>query len=196
MQMQPFFYSDCIIQMVDAGMTFSADSCLRIDLVCHLPVNHMRYWLMKSEPEEVSIDDVLSMPNQTVAWTGVRNYQARNFMRDAMQVGDGVLFYHSSCAIPGVAGLAEVVSTAYPDDTQFDAGSHYHDPKATRENPRWMLVDVRATRKTRLIPLTELRAHPDLAGMQILQRGNRLSITPVTKEEWDLIVRLARKVQG
>jgi predicted RNA-binding protein with PUA-like domain len=151
---------------------------------------------MKSEPEEVSIDDVLSMPNQTVAWTGVRNYQARNFMRDTMQVGDGVLFYHSSCAIPGVAGLAEVVSTAYPDDTQFDPASHYHDPKATRENPRWMLVDVRATRKTRLIPLTELRAHPDLARMQILQRGNRLSITPVTKEEWNLIVRLARKVQG
>jgi predicted RNA-binding protein with PUA-like domain len=152
----------------------------------------MRYWLMKSEPDEIGIDDVLAMPDQTVAWTGVRNYQARNFMRDAMQVGDGVLFYHSSCAVPGVAGLAEVVSTAYPDDTQFDSTSHYYDVKATRENPRWMLVDVRAIKKTRLVPLSELRAHPDLAGMQILQRGNRLSITPVTKEEWNVIVKLAR----
>lgn len=156
----------------------------------------MRYWLMKSEPEEVSIDDALAMPNQTVAWTGVRNYQARNFMRDAMQVGDGVLFYHSSCAVPGVAGLAEVVSTAYPDATQFDLASHYHDPKATHENPRWMLVDVRATRKTRLVSLTELRAHPDLAEMKILQRGNRLSITPVTQKEWDIVVDLAKRAAG
>lgn len=148
---------------------------------------------MKSEPDEVSIDDALAMPNQTVAWTGVRNYQARNFMRDAMQVGDGVLFYHSSCAVPGVAGLAEVVSTAYPDDTQFDSASHYYDAKATRENPRWMLVDVHAVKKTRLVPLSELRAHPDLAGMQILQRGSRLSITPVTREEWDVIGKLARQ---
>jgi predicted RNA-binding protein with PUA-like domain len=148
---------------------------------------------MKSEPDEVSIDDALAMPNQTVAWTGVRNYQARNFMRDAMQVGDGVLFYHSSCAVPGVAGLAEVVSTAYPDDTQFDSASHYYDAKATRENPRWMLVDVRAVKKTRLVPLSELRAHPDLAGMQILQRGSRLSITPVTREEWDVIDKLAHQ---
>lgn len=153
----------------------------------------MRYWLMKSEPNEVSIDDVLAMPNQTVAWTGVRNYQARNFMRDAMEVGDGVLFYHSSCAVPGIAGLADVISTAYPDDTQFDANSHYFDPKSTRENPRWMLVDVRAVKKTRLIPLPELRGHPDLEGMQILQRGNRLSITPVTKQEWDAIDKLARQ---
>jgi predicted RNA-binding protein with PUA-like domain len=151
----------------------------------------MQYWLMKSEPDEVSIDDALAMPNQTVAWTGVRNYQARNFMRDAMRVGDRVLFYHSSCAVPGVAGFAEVASTPYPDDTQFDTSSKYYDPKASRENPRWMLVDVRATEKTRMVPLTELREHPGLAGMQILQRGNRLSITPVTPEEWKIVVGLA-----
>jgi predicted RNA-binding protein with PUA-like domain len=152
----------------------------------------MRYWLMKSEPDEVSIDDALAMPNRTVAWTGVRNYQARNFMRDAMQVGDGVLFYHSSCAVPGVAGLAEVASTPYPDDTQFDPSSKYYDPKSTRENPRWMLVDVRVTEKTRLVPLAELRAHPDLTSMVLLQRGSRLSITPVTAEEWKIVAGLAR----
>lgn len=146
-----------------------------------------RYWLMKSEPGEVSIDDALAAPKQTVAWFGVRNYQARNYMRDGMQVGDGVLFYHSSCAEPGIAGLAEVASTAYPDDTQFDAGGKYFDPKATRENPRWMLVDVRALKKTRLIALAELREHPDLADMLILKRGNRLSITPVTSAEWRCI---------
>ncbi|MGH8807166.1 MAG: EVE domain-containing protein [Noviherbaspirillum sp.] len=149
----------------------------------------MQYWLMKSEPEEVSIDDALAAPNRTVPWVGVRNYQARNFMRDGMRVGDGVLFYHSSCAEPGIAGLAEVASTPYPDDTQFDPRSKYHDPKAMRENPRWMLVDVKAVRKTRLMPLAELRAHPELADMQILRRGNRLSITPITPSEWRCIIR-------
>ncbi|MGE5650330.1 MAG: EVE domain-containing protein [Bacillota bacterium] len=149
----------------------------------------MQYWLMKSEPDEASIDDVLAAPGQTVAWVGVRNYQARNFMRDAMRVGDGVLFYHSSCAEPGIAGLAEVASTPYPDGTQFDPKSKYFDPKASRENPRWMLVDVRATRKTRLLTLAELRAHPELADMQVLRRGNRLSITAVTPEEWRCIIR-------
>jgi len=149
----------------------------------------MRYWLMKSEPNEVSIDDALAAPGQTVPWTGVRNYQARNFMRDTMQVGDGVLFYHSSCPEPGIAGLAEVASTPYPDDTQFDSQSHYFDPKATRENPRWMLVDVRALQKTRLIPLAEMRAAAPLEGMQMLQKGSRLSITPVTKCEWNYIVK-------
>jgi predicted RNA-binding protein with PUA-like domain len=147
----------------------------------------MRYWLMKSEPSEVSIDDVLAMPDQTVPWFGVRNYQARNFMRDQMQPGDKVLFYHSSCPEPGIAGLAEVATRAYPDETQFDAGGKYHDPKATRENPRWVNVDVRATAKTRLIGLEELRAHPELAGMRVLQRGNRLSITPVDPAEWKFI---------
>jgi predicted RNA-binding protein with PUA-like domain len=154
----------------------------------HSTIRHaMRYWLMKSEPGEVSIDDALAAHDQTVPWTGVRNYQARNFMRDAMQVGDGVLFYHSSCAEPGIAGLAEVASASYPDETQFDPGSHYFDPKATHETPRWMLVDVHIRKKTRLVPLSELRAMPELAGMQILQRGNRLSITPVTSAEWQFI---------
>ena len=152
----------------------------------------MQYWLMKSEPDEASIDDVLSAPNQTVPWVGVRNYQARNFMRDAMRIGDGVLFYHSSCAEPGIAGFAEVASTPYPDPTQFDPHSKYHDPKATRESPRWMLVDVRAIRKTRLMTLAELRAHPELADMQILKRGNRLSITPITPSEWRCIIQLIK----
>lgn len=149
----------------------------------------MQYWLMKSEPDEASIDDALAAPGQTIAWVGVRNYQARNFMRDAMRIGDGVLFYHSSCAQPGIAGLAEVASAPYPDETQFDPKSKYFDPKATRENPRWMLVDVRATKKTRLLTLPELRAIPVLAEMQILRRGNRLSITPVTPAEWRCIIR-------
>jgi predicted RNA-binding protein with PUA-like domain len=149
----------------------------------------MQYWLMKSEPDEVSIDDALAAPEHTVPWTGVRNYQARNFMRDAMKIGDGVLFYHSSCAEPGIAGLAQVASAAYPDETQFDSGSKYFDAKATRETPRWMLVDVRAFKKTRLIGLAELRSDPELADMQILKRGNRLSITPVTPHQWRHITR-------
>jgi predicted RNA-binding protein with PUA-like domain len=149
----------------------------------------MQYWLMKSEPDEVSIDDALAAPGQIVPWVGVRNYQARNFMRDGMRVGDGVLFYHSSCAEPGIAGLAEVASTPYPDETQFDPDSKYFDPKATRENPRWTLVDIKAKKKTRLIALPELRSHPELADMQILRRGNRLSITPVMPHEWRFITR-------
>ncbi len=153
----------------------------------------MRYWLMKSEPDEVSIDDALAAQDGSVPWTGVRNYQARNFMRDQMQVGDGVLFYHSSCAEPGIAGIAEVASTCYPDPTQFDASSAYYDPTSTQAQPRWLLVDVRALRKTRLIALPELRGHPELADMLILRRGNRLSITPVTPAEWEFIVhRLAQ----
>src|SRR5262245_57592747 len=120
----------------------------------------MQYWLMKSEPEEVSIDDALAFPGGVSPWFGVRNYQARNFMRDAMRVGDGVLFYHSSCPEPGIAGLAEVASTAYPDETQFQKRSKYFDEKSTRENPRWMLVDIRALRKIPLISLAELRSHP------------------------------------
>jgi predicted RNA-binding protein with PUA-like domain len=148
----------------------------------------MQYWLMKSEPEEVSIDHALAASGSIVPWTGVRNYQARNFMRDLMKVGDGVLFYHSSCAEPGVAGIAEVASTPYPDETQFDASSKYFDPKASRENPRWMLVDIRALRKTRLLTLNQMREIPELADMQILKRGNRLSITPVTAFEWECVL--------
>jgi predicted RNA-binding protein with PUA-like domain len=151
--------------------------------------NNMRYWLMKSEPDEASIDDALAGKDQTVAWTGVRNYQARNFMRDQMQVGDGVLFYHSTCAEPGIAGLAEVATLAYPDATQFDAEGKYFDPKATAENPRWFNVEVKFVKKTRLIPLSELRDAHELATMRILAKGNRLSITPVDPDEWNFIQR-------
>ena len=152
----------------------------------------MPYWLMKSEPDEVSFDDVLAAPGRTVAWFGVRNYQARNFMRDGMQVGDGILFYHSSCAIPGVAGIAQVVSGPYPDETQFDPASHYFDPKATREQPRWISVDVQAQEKGRYLPLAEMRSHPELEDMVLLQKGSRLSISPVTPGQWDAILRLLR----
>ena len=148
----------------------------------------MRYWLMKSEPDETSIDDALSAKDKIVAWTGVRNYQARNFMRDQMQIGDGVLFYHSGCAEPGVAGIAEVASTCYPDPTQFDPKSPHHDPQSRPEQPRWWLVDVRALEKIRLIGLPEMRAQPALAEMLVLRRGNRLSITPVTPAEWRHII--------
>ncbi|SCY39259.1 Predicted RNA-binding protein, contains PUA-like domain [Nitrosospira sp. Nl5] len=148
----------------------------------------MRYWLMKSEPSDVSIDDLASMPKQTVAWYGVRNYQARNFMRDQMHVGDQVFFYHSSCEQPGIAGLAEVCKRAYPDATQFDPGSKYFDAKATSQNPRWFNVDVRFVKKTRLVGIKELRSHPEIATLRILQKGNRLSITPVDPSEWSFIM--------
>lgn len=148
----------------------------------------MRYWLMKSEPSDVSIDDLAAMPNQTVDWYGVRNYQARNFMRDQMKVGDGVLFYHSNCETPGIAGIAEVSTLAYPDRLQFIQGHQYYDAKATPENPRWLNVDVKFVRKTRLLSLKELREMPELANMRILQRGNRLSITPVDPKEWAFIL--------
>ena len=147
----------------------------------------MRYWLMKSEPEEFSIDDLARAPRRGSPWFGVRNYQARNFMRDQMRSGDQVLFYHSSCAEPGVAGLAEVCANAHPDETQFDPKSKYYDAKATREQPRWVSVDLRFVRKTRLLSLAELRLHKELAGMPLLARGNRLSITPVDPAEWKFI---------
>jgi len=142
---------------------------------------------MKSEPDDCSIDDALAAPNATVPWTGVRNYQARNFMRDRMKAGDGVLFYHSSCEEPGIVGLAEVASDAYVDATQFQKKSEYSDPASKREAPRWVHVDVRARKKTRVIGLPELRSHPELAEMVVLRRGNRLSITPVTPAEWRFI---------
>jgi len=147
----------------------------------------MNYWLMKSEPDECSIDDVLAAPGRKTAWSGVRNYQARNFMRDRMKVGDGVLFYHSSCEVPGIAGLAEVASAPYPDASQFDRKSDYYDAKSKREAPRWINVEVRAVKKTRLIPLSEIRQHKALAKMILLRPGNRLSITPVTAAEWRYI---------
>jgi predicted RNA-binding protein with PUA-like domain len=151
------------------------------------------YWLMKSEPDECSVDDALAAPGATVPWTGVRNYQARNFMWRQMRVGDGVLFYHSSCAAPGIAGLAEVASAAYPDPTQFDRASKYYDAGARVEEPRWWMVDIKALRKTRLIGIAELRAAEPLADLLILRRGNRLSITPVTAAQWrHITTRLAR----
>ena len=147
---------------------------------------------MKVEPDECSIDDLARAPGHRVPWTGVRNYQARNFMRDQMRVGDGVLYYHSSCAEPGVAGLAEVASAPYPDATQFEPASPYFDPKSTRKAPRWVNVDVKFVRKTRLLPLAEMRTHPELASMIVLRPGNRLSITPITAIEWRAVNALLR----
>src|SRR5688572_26684095 len=150
------------------------------------------FWLMKSEPDEFSIDHLVRAPRQTTPWFGVRNYQARNYMRDAMRVGDGVLFYHSSCPEPGIAGIAEVASAAYPDESQFDRKSPYYDPKASREAPRWMLVDVKLVKKTRLLGLDEMRSAPALDGMVTLKRGNRLSITPVSAAEWKAVTKLLK----
>jgi predicted RNA-binding protein with PUA-like domain len=145
---------------------------------------------MKSEPDVFGVDALAAAPKQTAAWWGVRNYQARNFMRDDMHLGDLAFFYHSSCPEPGIAGIMRVSRLAYPDGTQFERNSEYFDPAATRDNPRWVNVDVTLVRKTRLLPLQELRAHRELAGMRVLQRGNRLSITPVAPQEWDFIGRL------
>jgi predicted RNA-binding protein with PUA-like domain len=150
----------------------------------------MSYWLMKSEPDECSIDDVLAAKNRITPWSGVRNYQARNFMRDRMKIGDGVLFYHSSCPEPGIAGLAEVASVAYPDASQFDRKSPYYDKDSKKDAPRWFNVDVRALRKTRLVSLPELKKQKALAKMVTLRPGNRLSITPVTEAEWQHIQKL------
>ena len=158
----------------------------------------MQYWLMKSEPDEVSIDDLATAPGQTLPWFGVRNYQARNFMRDAMQIGDLAFFYHSGCAEPGIAGICAVCSEPYPDETQFATTikattgprvNPYFDPKSSPEKPRWWLRDVRFVSKSRYLRLAELRAQPELANMRLLARGNRLSIMPVTAEEWAFINR-------
>jgi predicted RNA-binding protein with PUA-like domain len=149
----------------------------------------MNYWLMKSEPDTFSIDNLKQKKRE--AWDGVRNYQARNFMRDGMRVGDGVFFYHSNCAEPGIAGLAEVASDAYPDPSQFDPKSKYFDPGSSRDNPRWMLVDVKFVKKLkRVITLDELKTHPKLEGMTLLRKGNRLSVMPVDAAEWKYILGL------
>ena len=144
-----------------------------------------RYWLMKNEPETESIDHALAAPHATLAWAGVRNYQARNFMRDQMQVGDGVLYWHSGCAVPGIYGVARIASAARVDPTQFDAASPYYDPRVSADKPRWLLVDVQALYKTLPVDMAALRADPALAGMQVLQKGNRLSITEVTPAQWE-----------
>jgi predicted RNA-binding protein with PUA-like domain len=150
----------------------------------------MAYWLMKTEPDECSIDDALRAKDRLTPWSGVRNYQARNFMKDRMKVGDGVFFYHSSCPEPGIAGLAEVASPAYPDASQFDRKSPYYDKDSKKDAPRWFNVDVRALKKTRLISLEEMKKQKPLAKMVTLRPGNRLSITPVTEAEWNHIQKL------
>ncbi len=148
----------------------------------------MNYWLMKSEPDVFGIDHLAAAPGKSAAWWGVRNYQARNFMRDQMKLGDRAFFYHSSCPEPGIVGIAQVSRLAYPDETQFERNGKYFDPKASRDMPRWFNVDVRLVKKTRLVSLAELRSHPELASMVILKRGNRLSITPVEPREWEFIL--------
>ena len=150
----------------------------------------MAYWLMKTEPDECSIDDALAAKDRITPWSGVRNYQARNFMKDRMKVGDGVLFYHSSCPEPGIAGLAEVASAANPDSSQFDRKSPYYDKDSKKDAPRWFNVDVRALKKTRLVSLEEMKQQKPLAKMVTLRPGNRLSITPVTEAEWNHIQKL------
>ena len=146
---------------------------------------------MKSEPDEFSIDDLIRAKNQTTPWFGVRNYQARNYMRDDMKVGDRAFFYHSSCPEPGIAGIVEVARAAYPDTTQFAPKSPYYDAKSTRAAPRWMHVDVKLVKKIRLVPLAELHAARGLEEMVTLRKGNRLSITPVTPAEWKIVEKLA-----
>jgi predicted RNA-binding protein with PUA-like domain len=150
----------------------------------------MKYWLFKSEPSTYGIDHLAQ--DKVTAWTGVRNYQARNFMRDAMRAGDRALFYHSSCGEPGIAGIVEVCKPAYPDETQFDRKSRHYDASATRDEPRWFNVAIRFVEKTRVVGIAELRGHKALKNMQVLQRGNRLSITPVTSAEWECIMRLLK----
>lgn len=152
-----------------------------------------RYWLMKSEPDCFSIEDLKKLPQQTTSWDGVRNYQARNFMRDQMSIGDEVFFYHSNCAIPGIAGIAEVVSAAYPDHTAFDPQSEHPDLTSTPENPRWFMVDIRFKEQfPHIIPLEQLRQHQELANMTVVKRGNRLSVMSVAANEWDYILRHLR----
>lgn len=149
----------------------------------------MRHWLLKSEPDELSIDDVANDPLHAIPWTGVRNSQARNFIRE-MQVGDMAFFYHSSCAQIGIAGIVEVVSVSYPDPTQFDKKSHYYDSRATAENPKWFAVDVKYVRKSTLISLATLRKYLELENLRVLSKGSRLSVTPVEHDEWKFIENL------
>lgn len=150
----------------------------------------MHYWLMKSEPSELSIDDLALLPNQTVEWFGVRNYQARNFMRDIMQAGDLGLFWHSSCKNPGVYGIVKVVGCAHPDSYQFDPASKYYDENSTILNPRWWCVDVRLVKKVDYLSIDKLRTYPQLANMQVLKKGNRLSVSGVSKTEWEFLMSL------
>ena len=154
----------------------------------------MNYWLFKSEPSTFSIDDLEQKPSQTAPWDGVRNYQVRNFLRDNIHPGDKAFFYHSSCEVPGIVGIMEVVSEGYPDPTAWNPKSHYFDSKSTRENPRWYMVDVRLKKKfKRIISLQEIKKHPTLSKMRITRKGNRLSITPVTETEWQAVLELVNR---
>lgn len=154
----------------------------------------MKYWLMKSEPSTFSIDDLINKPNQIFQWDGVRNYQARNMMRDDMQIGDQLFFYHSNCKPPGIVGIATICKTSYPDHTAFDPESPYYDPKSHPDKPRWFMVDVKFKRKFReIISLDQIKAQPEMADFKLIQRGNRLSILPVNQKEWDLLLSLEKK---
>jgi predicted RNA-binding protein with PUA-like domain len=149
----------------------------------------MNYWLMKSEPGEFSIDDLQAMPDQTEHWDGVRNYQARNMMRDLMKIGDLVFFYHSNCKIPGIVGIMTVVRESYPDFTAFDVDDKHYDPKSNVDVPRWYMVDIQfVSTLNRTISLTELKNYPQLEGMPLVRRGNRLSIMPVSQAQWEFIL--------
>ena len=150
----------------------------------------VKYWLMKSEPSECSIDSLAHLPKKTIEWFGIRNYQARNFMRDEMKLGDLAFFWHSSCKEPGIYGIVEVSTEVHPETTQFDLESDYYDPASTAENPRWWCVDIRLFKKTRYVSIKELREYPELSDMHVLKRGNRLSITKLTKTEWEFINKL------
>jgi predicted RNA-binding protein with PUA-like domain len=151
----------------------------------------MRYWLMKSEPSEFSIDDLAQRPDQTEPWDGVRNYQARNMMRDDMKVGDSIFFYHSNCDVPGIVGIAQVKREAYPDPTAFDPQNKHYDPKSQPEKPTWLMVDVGFVRKlTRAITLAELKDKAELEGLALVRRGNRLSVMPMTENQWHFILGL------
>jgi predicted RNA-binding protein with PUA-like domain len=156
----------------------------------------MKYWLMKSEPDAFGIDHLAKMPKQTEHWDGIRNYQVRNMMRDDMKKGDEVLLYHSNCKEPGIVGLVKIVKEAYPDYTAFDPEQKYYDPKSDPDNPRWLMVDIQLIRKfKRIITLQELKTYKTLSEMLILRRGNRLSITPISKKHWDFILKLENKTQ-
>ncbi len=151
----------------------------------------MAYWLMKSEPEEFGIDDLESRADKTEPWDGVRNYQARNMMRDEMKVGDLAFFYHSNCETPGIVGIVKIAREGYPDPTAFDPEDDHYDPKSDPDNPRWYLVDVEFVRKLkRVIPLSDLKAEQALKGMALVRRGNRLSVMPVTKKQWKHILEM------
>ena len=155
----------------------------------------MNYWLMKSEPDVFGIEHLKACTNKTEPWDGIRNYQARNFMRDEMKKGDKVFFYHSNCKTPGIVGIAKVASKPYPDPTQFDAGSNYFDPKSDPDDPRWVLVDVQHVRDLkRTVTLTEMKARADEFGeFKLLAKGNRLSILPMTKDQWDQVLKMEKE---